>query len=280
MVGHLLVPSLDEQISTFSPKIISQTLKDKLNFNGLVFTDALGMQALTKYYTNAQIAVKALQAGADILLCPVDVKESIDAIKKAINDKILTIEDIEQKVKKILILKKSFKNQDSSTDFLIREYAQELQQELYDQAITVVKNQTKQKLNDHFLQKSCFVNMNDNENILKNYLPSVDLESQIQFIQQIKNFNNCIFVLENLGNTTEKKNIINKYLSLEKLAKNQNKKVVLLIFDSPYCLTKLKSSCADIIIMGYENEPAMQKSAYKLLAGQIEAKGNLPISIN
>jgi beta-glucosidase-like glycosyl hydrolase len=102
MVGHLLVPSLDDQISTFSPKIISQTLKDKLNFNGLVFTDALGMQALTKYYTNAQITVKALQAGADILLCPVDVKESIDAIKKAINDKILTIEDIEQKVKKIL----------------------------------------------------------------------------------------------------------------------------------------------------------------------------------
>jgi hypothetical protein len=142
-----------------------------------------------------------------------------------------------------------------------------------------VKNQTKQKFNDHFLQKSCLINMNDNENILKNYLPSVDLESQIQFIQQIKNFNNCIFVLENLGNTTEKKNIINNYLSLEKLAKNQNKKVVLLIFDSPYCLTKLKSSCADIIIMGYENELAMQKSAYKLLAGQIEAKGKMPISI-
>jgi hypothetical protein len=65
---------------------------------------------------------------------------------------------------------------------------------------------------------------------------------------------------------------------MEKLAKNINKQVVLIIFDSPYCLKHFNSCSADVIIMAYENEPAMHKSAYKLLSGKITAKGKLPIS--
>ena len=65
---------------------------------------------------------------------------------------------------------------------------------------------------------------------------------------------------------------------MEKLAKKQNKKIVLIIFDSPYCLNKFKLVAADVIIMAYEDEPAMHKSAYKLLSGQILATGKPPIS--
>jgi beta-N-acetylhexosaminidase len=277
MVGHLLVPSLDDQVSTFSPKII-KLLKDKLKFNGLVFTDALGMQSLTKYYTNAEIAVKALKAGADILLCPVDIKETIQAIKKAIEDQVLTIQDIEQKVKKILKFKKQFKNRQFDPNFLTRKYAQDLQQELYDQAITVVKNQPSIKFNDQFLQKSCLINLGSSANILQKYLPTIDLLDQVELWQKINEFDNCIFIINYLENNPASHNIISNYLNMEKLAKNINKQVVLIIFDSPYCLKHFNSCSADVIIMAYENEPAMHKSAYKLLSGKITAKGKLPIS--
>lgn len=277
MVGHLLVPSLDDQVSTFSPKII-KLLKDKLKFNGLVFTDALGMQSLTKYYTNAEIAVKALKAGADILLCPVDIKETIQAIKKAIEDQVLTIQDIEQKVKKILKFKKQFKNRQFDPNFLTRKYAQDLQQELYDQAITVVKNQPSIKFNDQLLQKSCLINLGSSANILQKYLPTIDLLDQVELWQKINEFDNCIFIINYLENNPASHNIISNYLNMEKLAKNINKQVVLIIFDSPYCLKHFNSCSADVIIMAYENEPAMHKSAYKLLSGKITANGKLPIS--
>jgi beta-N-acetylhexosaminidase len=277
MVGHLLVPSLDDQISTFSPKIM-KLLKNELSFNGLVFTDALGMQALTKYYTNAEIALKALLAGADILLCPVDIKETIEAIKKAIEDQVLTIQDIEQKVKKILKFKNQFKNRQFDPNFLTRKYAQELQQELYDQAITVIKNQPSLKFNDQFLQKSCLINLGGSANILQKYLPTIDLLDQAELCQKIYEFDNCIFIINDLENNPASHNIISNYLNMEKLAKNINKQVVLLIFDSPYCLKHFNSCSADVIIMAYENEPAMHNSAYKLLSGEITAKGKLPIS--
>jgi beta-N-acetylhexosaminidase len=278
MVGHLLIPSLDDQVSTFSAKIIAKLLKDELNFNGLVFTDALGMQALTKYYTNAEIAVKALRAGADIILCPVDVKDAIEAIKKAIEDQLLTIQDIEQKVNKILKFKNQFKNKPFDPNFLTRKYAQDLQQELYDQAITVVKNEPSIKFNDQFLQKSCLINLGSSANILPKYWPTIDLLDQDKLGHKIKGFDNCIFILNDLENNPAKQNIISNYLNMEKLAKKQNKKVVLIIFDSPYCLNQFKSFAADVIIMAYEDEPAMHKSAYKLLSGQIISKGKLPIS--
>ena len=278
MVGHLLVTSLDEQVSTFSTNIISKLLKDKLKFNGLVFTDALGMQALTKYYPNAEIVVKALQAGADILLCPVDVKETIEAIKKAIDDKVLSMQDIEQKVKKVLKFKKTVKNKQFEPNFLTRKYAQDLQQELYDQAITVIKNDSNLKFNDQLLQKSCLINLGDRANIIQEYLPTIDLSDQVELWQKINEFDNYIFIINGLENNPASQSIINKYLHIEKLAKNLNKKVVLIIFDSPYCLKQFNSCSADVIIMAYENEPAMHKSAYKLLSGQITAKGKLPIS--
>lgn len=277
MVGHLLVPSMDGQVSTFSSKIIKKILKDKLKFNGLVFTDALGMQALTKYYTHAQIAVKALQAGADILLCPVNIQEAIEAIKKAIDDKILTVQEIEQKVKKILKFKKTFKSKQFDPNFITRKYAKELQQELYDQAVTVVKNKPNLKFSDQFLEKSCLINLSSTPNILEQYLTAIDLTDQTELCKKIADFDNCIFIINSLDDNTARQNCINIYLSMQKLAKNNKKQTVLIIFDSPYCLKHFDSS-ADVIIMAYEDEPAMHKSAYKLLSGQIKANGKLPIS--
>ena len=87
MVAHLYIPNYDNtlnQASTLSPKIVNGILKDSLGFKGLVFTDALNMKGVAKYYQPGEVDVRAVMAGNDILLFPEDVPVAIAKIKAAI----------------------------------------------------------------------------------------------------------------------------------------------------------------------------------------------------
>jgi beta-glucosidase-like glycosyl hydrolase len=107
MLGHLVVEALDPQKvpTSISRTVITEVLKNKLGFSGLVVTDGFGMKALTNHYTQGDIAVKALQAGADLLLCPVDVPAAIQAIKQALISGDLSEQDIDEHSIKIMKLK-------------------------------------------------------------------------------------------------------------------------------------------------------------------------------
>ena len=108
MVGHLEVPAFEDQKnvpSSLSKKIVTDLLQKELGFTGLIITDALDMQAVTRYYSSGQAELHALLAGNDILLCPVDVPAAVTAIKKAIADGLITEQEIDTHVEKILNVK-------------------------------------------------------------------------------------------------------------------------------------------------------------------------------
>ena len=105
MVAHLYIPSIDNTpnlATSLSPKNIATLLQKKLGFKGLVFTDALEMQGVAKFFTPGDLAVKALQAGNDVLCLPGDVPASIAAIQNAIKKGVLHQQEINDKVKKLL----------------------------------------------------------------------------------------------------------------------------------------------------------------------------------
>ncbi|HXW86164.1 MAG TPA: glycoside hydrolase family 3 N-terminal domain-containing protein, partial [Candidatus Bathyarchaeia archaeon] len=104
MIGHLNIPALapNNLPATISSAIITDLLKKTLNFKGLVITDALHMEGITGYGSPQDISIKALQAGVDILLAPLDIPATIAAIKKACENGILSHDLINEKVKKIL----------------------------------------------------------------------------------------------------------------------------------------------------------------------------------
>jgi beta-glucosidase-like glycosyl hydrolase len=105
MVAHLFIPSLDTTRnlpSTLSPKIVNDLLKRKLDFDGLVFTDALNMKGVSKFYQPGELDVKALIAGNDVLLFSEDVPKAIQEIKAAIARGELSQNDIDERCKKIL----------------------------------------------------------------------------------------------------------------------------------------------------------------------------------
>jgi len=105
MVAHLAVPSIDtgqNRATSISKNTVTGILRDDLGFNGLTFTDALEMKGVAKYFPGGVISVEALIAGNDMLCLPEDVGKAIDAIKKAIEEKRLSWDDVDAKVKKVL----------------------------------------------------------------------------------------------------------------------------------------------------------------------------------
>ena len=105
MVAHLQVPALDDAKNTpttLSHKVVTDLLKNKLNFNGLIMTDALEMKGVTKFNGPGEVEAKALAAGNDVLLLPGDVDAAFKTVKKWLNDGRLDPAAIEGSVKKVL----------------------------------------------------------------------------------------------------------------------------------------------------------------------------------
>lgn len=109
MISHLALPKItkDYTPASLSYEIITNLLKNKLGFKGLVVTDALNMQALTKNYSEKEILIKAINAGADLLLMPQDPVNAVKIIKEAVNGGLISEERINESVEKILSLKDS-----------------------------------------------------------------------------------------------------------------------------------------------------------------------------
>ena len=111
MVGHILYPNIDSKPSTISNIIINQKLRKDLNFQGVVITDDMLMDAIEKQGGYCDIAKEALKAGNDILLYsmyspkPNLQREIYDCIFNAVNSEEIALEDINQKVLRILRLK-------------------------------------------------------------------------------------------------------------------------------------------------------------------------------
>jgi beta-N-acetylhexosaminidase len=107
MTAHIALPAVgvDSSPATLEPRIVTELLRDSLGFRGLAITDALRMQAVGQGYTPERAAVLAVQAGADILLSPTDVKRAIDAVTAAVEQGVILAERIDQSVRRILELK-------------------------------------------------------------------------------------------------------------------------------------------------------------------------------
>lgn len=111
MTTHIMFPKLDpDWPATLSEKILTTLLRDQLRYRNLVITDDLDMKALTKHYDKALIPVRALQAGANLLLyCnePESHLQAVGAVEKAVADKKLDAKVVAENHGKILELKKS-----------------------------------------------------------------------------------------------------------------------------------------------------------------------------
>lgn len=105
MVGHLIVPDIDELPSTLSYKIAKEMLRGDMKFDGVAITDSMEMESIADNYGVADSAVMAVQAGMDMLLQPADLAVAVNAIVTAVQNGDITEPRIDESVRRILTLK-------------------------------------------------------------------------------------------------------------------------------------------------------------------------------
>jgi len=105
MTAHISVPSLNGGVrepSTLSPAVLTTLLRDEMGFDGIVFTDAMDMSAISRSHTSGEAAVRALEAGADVILMPASVSGAVEGIVDAVAHGRITEERLDQSVLRVL----------------------------------------------------------------------------------------------------------------------------------------------------------------------------------
>ncbi len=149
MVGHLEVPAYDTLAATLSKTIITNLLINTLEFDGLVVTDAMNMNAINNYnsFSPEEIIVLAVKAGNDIILIPPQPSVAINAIYNAVANGEISEERIEKSVRKILSAKRWLRidiklnlNTRSIIDSINNSGNNRLAKKIAEQSITLIKN--------------------------------------------------------------------------------------------------------------------------------------------
>lgn len=113
MVGHISLPKVigDDTPASLSSYIMTDLLREELGYKGIIVTDALAMKAVIDEYSSDEAAVRALEAGADILLLPEDFELAYQGVLKAVNEGRLSGERIDQSLQRIIRQKLWLKEQ-------------------------------------------------------------------------------------------------------------------------------------------------------------------------
>lgn len=107
MIAHISLPNVvgDNTPATLSSYIITDLLRGQMGFDGIVVTDAMNMGAIANQYSSSRAAVKALQAGADIILMPADFHSAYQGVLNAVEDGTLSQERIDESLRRIIKVK-------------------------------------------------------------------------------------------------------------------------------------------------------------------------------
>ncbi|MCR5351861.1 MAG: glycoside hydrolase [Bacteroidales bacterium] len=107
MAAHIATPAVtgDDEPATLSRAMLTGKLREELGYQGIIITDALEMGAITRRYGSGEAAVRALEAGADLLLCPLDYCAAYEAVLAALDAGRLTPTRIEQSLSRIQSLR-------------------------------------------------------------------------------------------------------------------------------------------------------------------------------
>jgi len=301
MIAHLHIPSLDStefSASSLSKNVVTDLLKVKLGFKGLIFTDALGMQGVSKYNSPGGTSLKAFLAGVDILLMPRDVNASISAIKNALEKGIITEDEINKRCIKVL-KSKQWVGLDKYKPIKIKNLTKDLNspkanlinRKLVENSITLIKNK-----NDILPFK--------NLDSLKIASVSIGNGNKTEFQKTLSLYDNVVhYSIKKNANISEYKQLLNKLskfnvvvLGFHKPSRypksfglsrisiwfahklSQYTKVVIDVFASPYTLSRFKPIAFDGIIVSYEDTKISQNLSAQLIYGGITSKGKLPVS--
>lgn len=297
MVAHLSVPALEKEAhvpTTLSKNTISTLLKKNMGFKGLVFTDALDMKGVAKYYAPGEVDLRAFMAGNDVLLFSQDVPTGIAKIKEAIRNGKIPAAQLEQSVKKILLAKyaaglSAFKPIDTrniTPD--INQYAAALNTKVAAAAVTVVREDAALRRVQQGAKKILYLAVNGslNDKAATTLNETISGATTLSFGKGTA----AGTMLARLNDTYDAVIVGVHGLSLypgtsygldaEQLkflaAAAQKQNVIIAVMGNAYAV---KYVCdAKNLLVGYEDNEWTQTAMIKVIAGEIKPQGHLPVT--
>ena len=299
MTTHILFSSLEKNNlpATLSKTVLTGLLKEELGFKGLVVTDCMEMKAITSNFGIEDAAIKALNAGID-LLCISHTKEvqirAFNAIKRAVETGIISMEVLDSKVEKILYFKEKYdlynwrKLNGKIHDEELKRHAK-LAMAISEKSITLVKDQKgllplKSEGLISITPISMAISIADDEiekaNLGKvlaydigckyiNYnLKEIDEDG---IISKVSNKKTILFGSYNLNLNQSQKSLLDRLIAT-------GKDIVLVALRNPYDISNYKNEISTILCT-YEYTKLSVNSVIKVLKGEIAPQGRLPVKV-
>lgn len=303
MIAHMNIPGLDKTPnlpSTLSRPIVTGVLKNEMLFKGLIFSDAMEMKGVVKFFPNGEADVMGVIAGNDILELSENSERAVRMVRRAIRQGRISREQIISSVKKILLAKywaglnnyQPVKTTDVARE-LQRPEALALKQELADAAVTVL-NSDSLITNIDYAKKTAIISIGPKELTLfqKELIPR--FSNAMNFIvaknatgsdltnvtQELKTYEQIILAIYD---TRKRPGPVLDYSNEVKLLAAQiaGMNSVVTVFANPYTIAGLPGiEFAKTLLMNYQSGDEMQKASVKVITGEIKASGKMPVTVN
>ncbi|MGF1922586.1 MAG: glycoside hydrolase family 3 protein [Bacteroidia bacterium] len=303
MIAHMNIPALDptpNMPSTLSKPIVTGILKDQQKFEGIIISDAMGMKGVVKYFKDGEADVMGIIAGNDILELSENSKRAVKMVRQAIKDQRLTIERIDESVKKILTAKywaglnvKHTISEENVFEGVNRAESQVLLQQLADASMTLLRGRD-------FIQS-----LTPNK---RTFMIDIGLSASSKFQQEMAAMykNSISFSLDKAAKPEDIANVLSKITPDDQvviaihdsrtrpgnnmplnadlkamIANMATKDATFVLFANPYNLASISGiEKAKALLVAYQKEEFMQKAAASVLKNQLVPTGKLPVTAN
>lgn len=305
MVAHLNIPALDTtgMPSTLSKPIIQGLLKQKLGFEGIIFTDAMNMKGVISKYPPGDADLRALLAGNDVLEFSKNIPLALRMVREAINKGQLSQADLDARCRKVLALKEwaglnryrpiDLKN---ITADLNTPHAQYLSQHLTELSVTVLRNQKNllplQRLDTLRLATLTIgtKDTTDFQRMVADYaavrhfwLPATaSMDELTRMRETLKGYSTILVGVNNLGRlpatnfgVTPETNVLLRELG------GKGQKMIVTVFGNAYAVAKIRDlDRADAVVLAYQESKNAQDVAAEIIFGGVSASGQLPVTVS
>ncbi|MCJ0741989.1 glycoside hydrolase family 3 protein [Pedobacter montanisoli] len=303
MIAHMNIPALDPTPnlpSTLSKPIVTGLLKEKLGFKGIIISDAMEMKGVVKYFKDGEADVMGVIAGNDILELSENSKRAIKMVRKAVREDRISMERIDESVKKILtakywagLNKNVFVDENNVYEGVNRPESYTLLKQLADASMTLVRN-------NGYLER-----LTPNK---RTVIINVGTPNETTFQKELTSFykNAVVYNVDKNANAAAITTVVNNILPEDQvivgifdtrtrpgnniplnqdvkafIAAMAKKDVGFALFANPYNLANIPGiENAKALLVAYQKEDYMQKSAASVFKIQLIPTGKLPVTAN
>lgn len=281
--------------ATLSKTLLTDQLRQEMGFKGVLFSDAMDMKAITDHFGPVEAAVRAIEAGVDVILMPVNVELVYNGILEAVELGRISEERIDQSVERVLQLKHStFFKQDSNQwkpESMDVVEALNVEQEVARSSVTVVHNDGVLPLKENEAEEIALVATNksllkDLENAVKAYhwrIESIELGKFANWSGQLsqdqkRRLSQASKVIIVTNSTTNEDRDIEKWqMKTIQNVVDQNIPTIVIAARNPYDIAVLQG--VEAFIAQYDSGIASFKATSEVIFGKNKATGTLPVKL-